>query len=90
MNPNTVCVLCVLKTPLKLLTEMTAVTTVIICFCVFAEMGANRATDPTAGPLPGHFSLHSGVKGQDGALQYKRAQTGKKKIVSVSSFEIIF
>lgn len=42
-------------------------------------MGTHRATDPTAGPLPGHLSLHSGVKGQDGALQCKRAQTGENK-----------
>lgn len=45
-------------------------------------MGADRATDPTAGPLPGHFCLHGRVKGQDGAVQYERAQTGKKKTVS--------
>lgn len=39
-------------------------------------MGADRATDSTAGSLPGYYGLHSRVKGQDGAMQYKRAQTG--------------
>lgn len=38
-------------------------------------MGVNRAADPAAGPLPGNFCFHSGVEGQDGALQYKRAET---------------
>lgn len=42
-----------------------------------SEVGADRAPDPTAGPLPGHFSLHGWVKGQDGALQHKGAQTGE-------------
>ena len=44
----------------------------------FTEMGANRATHSAAGPLLGHLSLHSRVKDQDGALQRKRAKTGKK------------
>jgi len=42
-------------------------------------MGANGATDPAAGPLPGHFCLHSRLKGQDGALQHKRTPTGKRE-----------
>lgn len=49
---------------------------VVVCL---SEVGAHRATDPAAGPLSGHYSLHSRVKGQDGALQHKRAQTGEKK-----------
>jgi len=44
-------------------------------------MGTNRASDPAAGPLPGHFRLRGRVKGQDGVLQCKRAQTGEKQIV---------
>lgn len=48
-------------------------------FLCFAEMGVNRASDPAAGPLSGNFSLHSRVEGQDGALQYKRAKTGKRE-----------
>lgn len=49
-----------------------------------SEVGANRAPDTAAGPLPGHFSLHCKVKGQDGALQFKRAQTGEKKLQNSS------
>lgn len=44
-----------------------------------SEVGADRAFDPTAGPLPGHISIHGWVKGQDGALQHKRAQTGESQ-----------
>lgn len=52
----------------------------LFCFLFFSsEMGIDRASAPAAGPLPGHFSLHGRVKGQDGALQFKRAQTGEKK-----------
>lgn len=47
------------------------------CFLGIAEMGARGAIDTAAGPVPCHFSLHSRVKGQDGTLQLKRAQTGK-------------
>ena len=39
-------------------------------FCVcFSEMGADRASHPTAGPLPHHLRLHGGVEGRDGELQ---------------------
>lgn len=50
----------------------------VFVFLYFAEMGTNRTTAPAAGPLPGHFGLHGGVKGQDGHLQRKRAQTGNE------------
>lgn len=50
----------------------------------FSEMGTDRTPDPTAGPLPGHFSLRPGVKGQDGTLQYKRSQTGENERLHMS------
>lgn len=50
----------------------------IISLCS-AEVGADRTTDQTAGTLFVHLCHFLWVKGQDGALQRKRAQTGKKK-----------
>lgn len=50
----------------------------------FSEMGTDRTPDPTAGPLPGHFSLLPRVKGQDGALQHKRSQTGENECLEVT------
>lgn len=47
------------------------------CVLFLSEVGADRAPDPAAGSLLGHLSLHGRVKGQDGALQHKRAQTGE-------------
>lgn len=40
-------------------------------------MGTDRTADPTAEPLPGHFRLLPGLKGQDGALQRKRSPPGE-------------
>lgn len=59
----------------------------LVVFCFLSEVGADRASDPTAGPLPGHFSIHGRVKGQDGALQHKGAQTGESRRVT-AMFEL--
>lgn len=57
-------------------------------FIFISEMGAHRASDQAAGPLPGYFSLHSRVEGQDGALQHKRAQTGERKRFQLKSEKV--
>lgn len=59
----------ILEVKLKLCQIQYNIKTYMKVFLCVAEMGANRATDPSAGPLPGNFSLHRRVKGQDGALQ---------------------